>query len=79
MIRWLILMVLLLVLPACAFDIRSTAVDTYREANTRLTDDSLAWICRGVSIREWQARFGWSEESAAAWSTLCSRTEAPAP
>ena len=47
------------------------AVDRYRAANANLSNASEAWLCRGMSIREWMLRFGDSPERAEAWRVLC--------
>lgn len=45
--------------------------DAARALNADLADASEAFLCRGMSIREWMLRYGHSDELAAAWATLC--------
>ena len=45
-------------------------VDAYRAANADMANIAEAFMCRGISIREWMIRYG-TPERAAAWRELC--------
>ena len=48
-----------------------TAVAGFRNAQTDLADAAEAWLCRGMSIREWILRYGQSTASRDAWWLIC--------
>ena len=47
------------------------AVTGFRNAQTDLADAAEAWLCRGVSIREWILRYGQTPETRDAWWLIC--------
>lgn len=47
------------------------AIRLDRAVNADLTAASMAWLCRGISIRQWLIEFGGSADRALAWETMC--------
>ena len=57
-------------------------VDRRRSIHSDLTDGSLAWLCRGITVFEWRLRFD-TAEKVAGWRAICNHqmtgTPGPAP
>ena len=81
------IVVVLLGLTVCSTSPRAqvasdAGVNVWRAAQNDAADAAEAWLCRGISIREWILRYGQSAESRDAWWLMCGgkqEVELPGP
>lgn len=54
---------------------RDIAVEKASEFTDQVTDDSMWWLCKGMSLGAWRRKIGNSPFRVSAWTILCSEMD----